>query len=148
MSGLPEPLLDLLRRVEADQRAAGETWAAPAGPAARAAAREGARRLGAVLPDAYAAFLAHADGLDWDGVVFYGSGEGLLRGIEDANLAWREVPGAARLLVLGETDMDLLTIDASGGGAALRDRIGLEAVERFADVAGLLAAPLAARLGR
>jgi hypothetical protein len=122
--------------------------------AAIAAVRERLRSLfGATLPDAYADLLRREDGVDVDGLVLYGSWQspdargpgGFWQGLVAANLLWRDVPGRESYLVLGDSDLYLLTVDLDGGAPLLRDRVTAEPVESFPDVATAIELLLAAR---
>jgi hypothetical protein len=50
------------------------------------------------------------------------------------NILWRDVPGREDYLVLGDSDLYLLTVDLDGGAPVLRDRVTAEPVEWFPDV--------------
>jgi hypothetical protein len=122
--------------------------------AAIAAVQERLRSLfGATLPDAYADLLRREDGVDVDGLVLYGSWQspgargpgGFWQGLVAANMLWREVPGLEAYLVLGDSDLYLLTVDLDGGEPVLRDRVTAEPVESFPDVATAIELLLAAR---
>ena len=110
-------------------------------------------RFGATLPDAYADLLRREDGLDVDGLVLYGSRQspesrgpgGFWQGLVAANEMWRDVPGREDYLVLGDSDLYLLTVDLDGGSPVLRDRVTAEPVEWFPDVAAALERLLAGR---
>ncbi len=132
----------------------GEPVQPGADEAAIAAVRERLRSLfGATLPDAYADLLRRADGVDVDGLVLYGSWQspdargpgGFWQGLVAANLLWRDVPGLEDYLVLGDSDLYLLTVDLDGGAPLLRDRVSAEPVESFPDVATAIELLLAAR---
>jgi len=119
-----------------------------------AAVEERLRSLfGATLPDAYIDLLRREDGVDVDGLVLYGSWQspdargpgGFWQGLVATNLLWREVPGREDYLVLGDSDLYLLTVDLDGGAPVLRDRVTAEVVERFPDVATAIELLLAAR---
>ncbi|WP_147254505.1 YrhA family protein [Pseudonocardia hierapolitana] len=122
--------------------------------AAIAAVRERLRSLfGATLPDAYADLLRREDGVDVDGLVLYGSWQspeargpgGFWQGLVAANTLWRDVPGREGYLVLGDSDLYLLTVDLDGGAPVLRDRVTAEPVESFPDVATAIEHVLAPR---
>jgi hypothetical protein len=119
-----------------------------------AAVRERLRSLfGATLPDAYADLLRREDGVDVDGLVLYGSWQspdargpgGFWQGLVAANTLWRDAPGREDYLVLGDSDLYLLTVDLDGGAPVLRDRVTAEPVESFPDVATAIERLLAAR---
>jgi hypothetical protein len=119
-----------------------------------AVVRERLRSLfGATLPDAYADLLRREDGVDVDGLVLYGSRQspeargpgGFWQGLVAANALWREAPGREDYLVLGDSDLYLLTVDLDGGTPVLRDRVTAEPVESFPDVATAIERLLAAR---
>jgi hypothetical protein len=119
-----------------------------------AAVRERLRSLfGATLPDAYADLLRREDGVDVDGLVLYGSWQspdargpgGFWQGLVAANTLWRDAPSREDYLVLGDSDLYLLTVDLDGGAPVLRDRVTAEPVESFPDVATAIERLLAAR---
>lgn len=62
-----------------------------------------------------------------------------------ADELWRGVPGLEDHLVLGDSDLYLLTADRDGGAPVLRDRVTAEAVQRFPDVRRALERLLAGR---
>ena len=135
--------ISVIERAQAAQEAVGETVQPPAEPARIAAAEMMLRRdFGAVLPADYAAFLRASDGVDFDGLVLYGSWQsdaargpaGFWQGLGEANRLWREGPGHSRYLVLGETDIDLLTVGLDGTDVVLRDKVSGDVNERFASV--------------
>jgi hypothetical protein len=55
------------------------------------------------------------------------------------------VPGLEDCLVLGDSDLYLLTVDLDGGAPVLRDRVTAEPVERFPDLVTALERLLTAR---
>jgi hypothetical protein len=109
--------------------------------------------FGATLPEAYADLLRREDGLDVDGLVLYGSWQspeargpgGFWQGLVATNILWRDVPGREDYLVLGDSDLYLLTVDLDGGAPVLRDRVTAEPVERFPDVSTAVEWLLASR---
>ncbi len=109
--------------------------------------------FGATLPDAYADLLRREDGVDVDGLVLYGSWQspeargpgGFWQGLVATNILWRDVPGREDYLVLGDSDLYLLTVDLDGGAPVLRDRVTAEPVEWFPDVATAIEWLLATR---
>ncbi|WP_433801530.1 YrhA family protein [Actinomycetospora sp. CA-084318] len=136
---------EVLARVLADQRRHGELVRGPAGPGDVAAVRAAlSEEFGADLPDAYTEFLQHGDGLDHDGLVLYGSASE--PGLVEMNRVWREAPGRDDVLVLGDTDMDLLVVALDGTAPRLLDKVGGDVVETFPDVTMALVELLTARL--
>ncbi len=108
--------------------------------------------FGATLPGAYVDLLRREDGVDVDGLVLYGSWQspeargpgGFWQGLVAANTLWRDVPGREDYLVLGDSDLYLLTVDLDGDAPTLRDRVTAEPVETFPDVATAIERLLAA----
>lgn len=94
------------------------------------------------------------NGVDFDGIVLHGAGYmeakpgpgGFWHGLAEASGSWREDPGRDGSLVLGETDMDLLTVDLDGGRPALRDKVSNDAAEEFASVEEAIGRLLGSRL--
>lgn len=121
----------LIEALEADQAAHGEVRQGPASAAEidrlRAALHA---EFGAVLPQGYALFLRRANGLDYNGLVLYGATQsqaapgigGFWQGLCAANRLWREGPGHEALLILGETDLDLLTVTPQARSPACATR--------------------------
>lgn len=136
-------MVALTEEVAAEQHRIGETVQPPATDEQITGERDALRdRFGATLPDDYARFLRRVNGVDFDGVVLHGAGcteaepgpEDFWQGLADTNGLWRERPGRDGYLVLGETGMDLLTVDLDGGRPVLRDRVSNDVAERFASV--------------
>ena len=125
--------------------------------AARVALRDA---FGATLPADYAAFLAQADGLSFNGLVLYGSwqswavpevrggapGDGFWQGLVEVNALWREGPGLEACLVLGEGDMDLITVDLRGENPVVCDKVSNDVLAGFSTVEDALVAMLSRRL--
>jgi hypothetical protein len=136
------------------QAAVGEAVQAGADEARIAALRaELKAAFGATLPDDYAALLRRSDGVDFDGLVLYGSWQseatpgpaGFWQGLVAANKLWREGPGHERYLVLGETDIDLFTVDLDGSNPVLRDKVSSDVNETFPSVAAAIQRLLSTR---
>lgn len=149
-------MADAIARIGAEQRRTGEAGQGPATAPQIEAARKALRdRLAAVLPAGYAAFLSRCNGLDHDGLVLYGASQtpaapgpaGFWQGLAAANGLWREGPGHDGYLVLGETDMDLLTVSLDGADPVLRDKLSGDVGERFGDVGEAVETLAARRLG-
>jgi hypothetical protein len=136
------------------QVAVGETVQAGADEARITALRTALQReFGATLPDDYAALLRRSDGVDFDGLVLYGSWQseatpgpgGFWQGLVAANKLWREGPGHEAYLVLGETDIDLFTVALDGGNPVLRDKVSGDVNETFPSVGAAIQQLLATR---
>lgn len=144
-----------IEQIETDQATHGEArqGAASAEQVAQAKERLHAR-FGATLPEDYAAFLRHCNGLDYNGLVLYGATQsegdpgknGFWQGLVAANTAWREGQGHEGYIVLGETDMDLFTVAPDGSGPVLRDKVSSDVNELFETVAQGLESLLQRRL--
>ena len=127
----------------------------PGADEARIAALRAAlqREFGATLPDDYAALLRRSDGVDFDGLILYGSWQseanpgpgGFWQGLVAANKMWREGPGHEGYLVLGETDIDLFTVALDGSNPVLRDKVSSDVNETFPSVGAALQRLLATR---
>jgi hypothetical protein len=145
----------LIEALEADQAAHGEVpqGTASAGDIDRLRAGLHAA-FGAVLPQDYALFLRRANGLDYNGLVLYGATQsqaapgagGFWQGLCAANRLWREGPGHENLLILGETDLDLLTVTLEGVEPSLRDKVSGDLAQAFESVKDLLQAVISQRL--
>ena len=132
-----------LEKVVAEQRQVGETVRPAADDAQLAAERDALREcFGPTLPDDYARSLRRVNGVSFDGIVLYGAGYteaapgpgGLWPGRAETNRLWRDGPGRDAFLVLGETDMDLLTIELDGTRPVLREKVSNDVMEEFASV--------------
>lgn len=136
------------------QVAVGEVVQAGADESRIAALRAALQReFGATLPEDYAALLRRSDGVDFDGLVLYGSAQsvaspgpgGFWQGLIAANKLWREGPGHEKWLVLGETDIDLFTVNLDGSEPALRDKVSSDVNETFPTVGAAIQRLLATR---
>jgi hypothetical protein len=136
------------------QVAVGEIVQSGADEARIAALRTALQRaFGATLPDDYAALLRRSDGVDFDGLVLYGSWQseatpgpgGFWQGLVAANKLWREGPAHDAYLVLGETDIDLFTVDLDGSNPVLRDKVSSDVNETFPSVGAAIQRLLATR---
>ena len=148
-------MIDTLARVAAEQTAASEIVQPPASEEQIAALRAATQKeLDAQLPDDFADYLMIANGIDFDGVVIYGASQspqqtgpgGFWQGLVAANLKWRETGDRAGYVILGETGMDILTVDANGRNPVVRDRVSGDIVEEFVSVRAMLESCLAAHL--
>ena len=110
-------------------------------------------KVGIGLPDEVKHFLTLVGGIDYNGAVIYGGAQspdqpgpgGFWQGILAANLLWRN--GASLpFLVIGETDMDILTVGVDGSNATLRDKVSHDVNERFHDVGTMITEVLRRRL--
>ncbi len=147
-------LAEILDAVALDQRRAGEVVQAPASPEAVERTRDALRRtFGASLPTAMVEVATRMNGVDFDGVVIYGVGQtpetpglnGFWQGLCAVNALWR-ADEALDYLVVGETDLDLLTVDLAGDDAGLRDKVSREVIETFESVGEMIAGVLRRRL--
>jgi hypothetical protein len=153
-----EIMMDLaatLDAVHADQRAAGEPVRSAASDAAIKATRAAlAAVFGIALPDELAALWRLTDGLDWNGVVFYGTvtspddddDGGFWQSIVAANQAWRGDAANQALLIVADSDLDIFALDLASGTWFRADRIGHDRRTEFSGLERLLAEALAARL--
>lgn len=133
-----------IEQIETDQVRHGEARQAPASPEQLARVQTLLRQqFNAALPEDYAAFLSRCNGMDYNGLVLYGASQseadpgdgGFWQGLVAANAAWREGPGHAQYLVLGETDMDLFTVSLDGSNPVLRDKVSSDVNELFQTIA-------------
>ncbi|MDR7115572.1 YrhA family protein [Caulobacter sp. BE254] len=145
----------LITALEADQATHGEVRQGPASADDINRLRTALHaEFGAVLPQDYALFLRHANGLDYNGLVLYGATQsqvapgpgGFWQGLCAANHLWREGPGPENLLILGETDLDLLTVTLAGAEPSQRDKVSGELTSAFESVMDLLEAVISQRL--
>ncbi len=126
----------LLERIHAEQKEAGETVAGSAAADDIRRLQEYARQhLDCALPEAYLAFLAQSDGLDFNGHVIYATrerrGEGaVVLGFADANETFRG-GGERHHVLFGETGDELFAFDAAQGNWRFLDRGSLSPLETF-----------------
>ncbi len=138
---------DWLARIQEEQQSTGEHAEPPASEQDIAALAALTRaEFAAELPQAYAAFLRLADGLDFNGTTLYATRERrrdgvLLFGLPEQNRAFRAGHQRHHLL-LGETGDELFAQDLAAGHFAMLDRGSLTELERFASGEALLARAL------
>ena len=147
-------MIQVLEAVAADQIQAGEVVQPPGSLDAIKLVRDNLRKaFDATLPPDVAAFLTKTNGLDYNGLVIYGCSQsperpgpgGFWQGLIEANRLWRDGSVSA-FLIIGETDMDLLTVDLTGRDATLRDKVSHDVNERFDTVSGMIETVLKRRL--
>lgn len=111
-----------------------------------AAQRELLNELDHELPQDLTVLLSLADGIEWDGLVLYGTGstDGVMS-LTDANLTWRDVEGLPHGLIIGETDMDVLIALHNGEGLTA-DKVSGDVAERWPSVLTMLETVIEARL--
>jgi hypothetical protein len=145
----------LIEALEADQARHGDARQEAASADDMDRLREGLyAEFGAVLPKDYALFLRSANGLDYNGLVLYGATQnqaapgpgGFWQGLCAANRLWRQGPGHEDLLILGETDMDLLAVTLDGAEPSLRDKVSGDLAQAFDSVMDMLEAVVGQRL--
>ena len=147
--------MKLLKTIQSDQLHAKEPVRGAASDEQIATVQKAViESLGAILPGEYEEFLRLSDGLDYNGLVLYGStaspeqpdASGFWQGLVAANQLWRESPENSSLLILGDSDMDLFTVDLNGGNPARRDRVTGETVETYPSISSMLEAALSEHL--
>ena len=138
-----------------EQASGGESPNDPASEAAIAAVRESLlSELGAVYPTDLEALHRLTDGIDFDGLVVYGTAaapetlgtDGFWQGLIAANEVWRDSAENSELLVIAENDMDVFTVSLGGREPIQRDRVTFEEVARFDSVASMLEGAIRERL--
>ncbi|GAA0480736.1 hypothetical protein GCM10009096_23530 [Parasphingorhabdus litoris] len=146
---------ETLELIAVEQRTASENVHAPAShDHIENLKAEAKSRLSAELPDEFLDFLALYDGVDFNGVVIYGSHQshdnrdqsGFWQGLIAANAEWRESGDHEEYVILGETGMDILTVDKNGQKPAARDRVSGDIVEEFPSTAMMIERYLKAHL--
>jgi hypothetical protein len=134
----------LLQRIHAEQLQVGEATQPPASKDQIDQLRADlSTTFQASLPNDYADFLLLASGLAYNGLVLYGVTQsrenpgkgGFWQGMISANSAWRLTPGLNDILVLGDTDIDLFTVNLDGSSPCMRDKVGGDVVDVFFTVA-------------
>jgi hypothetical protein len=151
---MSDEILDLLSEVHALQRKYGRAIEPPASTEQIAVLRDTVRaELGVDLPDGYAKFLAVSNGLDWNGTLFYATerrakapGHPFLDGVVPANLDVRDNGPSLRLLVLGESGMEIYVHDLVSSAFRIVDRVSLDTYESYESFDELFAAAIKKRL--
>ena len=136
---MSDQIVDLLSKVHLQQRKHGRFIQPPASPDQIATLREVMRaKLGVDLPDEYAQFLAVSDGLEWNGTLFYATerhanapDRPFFDGVVPANLDVRDNESFARLLVLGESGMEIYVQDLASSAFRIIDRVSLDTYESY-----------------
>lgn len=149
-----EIIMDLastLAAVQADQKAAGGRVRPGASEASIEATRTAlAAKCGAPLPDELAALWRLTDGLDWNGMVLYGTVTApdgrFWQSIVAANEEWRGDPGNEPLLIVGDTDLDILAMELATGLWLSAGRIGRDRRFNWDRLDRLVAETLSTRL--
>ena len=108
------------------------------------------KQLGNEVPNGYVAFLRQHDGLDWNGLAIYagetvpiaGYTDRFIQGFIEANLDFRDNIDMKRLLVFGESGLDLYVCDVVSKKYSARDRVSLDVNESFDSFDEMLAAAL------
>ncbi|GEM_PF-1477546 len=106
------------------------------------------------LPSEYEEFLAQTNGLDFDGLVFYGSEPGpiagyddrMLDGIIEANRNHRENGSMKKMLVLGESEDLLYVFDSKDHAFHAVDSCSLKKCEHYTSFKEMLAGALVSRV--
>lgn len=145
---------DVLDAVRADQINAGENVQPPlSAPEIEAATQQAKRQSAIEIPEDFLEFLSRANGIDYNGVVIYGGTQspeqpgpgGFWQGLSAANVMWG-IDGQRNWLVIGETDMDILTVDHDGSNPVIRDKVSHDINERFISVQAMIGEVLRRRL--
>lgn len=110
--------------------------------------------LEADLPTEYEEFLANTNGLDFDGLVFYGSEPGpiagyddrMLDGVIEANQCYRENGSMKKMLVLGESEDLLYVFDSQRSTYHAVDSTSLKKCEHYTSFKEMLAGALVSRM--
>ena len=148
---------DLLRQIAAEQRSTGSGAQNPCSESQLDRLRRRARlELGTDLPAAYVDFLAHTDGLDWNGVVMYASERSPIVGHPDRSIAGVVVMNLIfrcdgrfdDLLVLGSDGMDIYTYRVSTGAFEVYDEVPHELVAEGLSFEDLMTRALTRSLDR
>jgi len=146
--------LDLLKRIQADQRRYGERVRPPATPEACDTLVGDVRRIfGAELPPGYLSLLRHSDGLDYAGLVVYDTcsspdapSHGFWQGLLAANAGWRERAALRDWLVFAEANLEVFALHLPSGSYRRADAALPERFEVFAGFDDLIDIALLERL--
>ncbi|MEM6265953.1 MAG: YrhA family protein [Pseudomonadota bacterium] len=138
-----------------EQHEVGETVQSPATQAQVDSLKASLRdEFDASLPADYERFLLRANGLDFNGLVLYGASQSneepgagsFWQGLVAANHEWRSTGDHDEYLILGDTDMELLTVAPDATNAALRDRVSGDVLQTYPSVNAMLEDSLRQRL--
>jgi hypothetical protein len=144
----------ILQEVVADQVNAGEAVQKPASETDIIALIEAMRlNFAAKLPDDYIQFLKQKNGLDYNGLVIYGSNQSpenrsdgqFWQGLVATNLLWRKDQDLD-YVIIGETEMDILTIDQNGSAPTRRDRVSGDIIATYTSTSSMIETLLRERL--
>lgn len=101
------------------------------------------------LPDDFIEFLNITNGLEFNGLIIFGSknitvADPFKSELLEANITFHEVESydLRKLLLIGETSSSVLTYDHNSNSYQLRDRIALDRLEEFSTFKELLAGEL------
>ncbi len=108
--------------------------------------KEAERQYGAMPPKAYIDMLRIVNGLEFSGLIVYGTKDSISDADSSplnffvANDSFRETHNrdAEKLLLLGETSTGLLVYDTGHDQFQYRDRIGIDRVEPYSSFATML----------
>jgi len=147
----------LLEDLRKEMARFGRALQPPCPPAALERLRARVRaELKSELPEESAEFLAVTNGLDYDGVVFYGSeklpiagyADRLIEGLVEANLLKRDVERAKRFLIFGTDGEVLFVRDLHTGAYKALDAVALDDEESYESFEALLSGAVEPHLDR
>jgi hypothetical protein len=147
-------MLDALQKAGHDQLAAHEVTQIPATDAEISNLIIAMKSdFDATLPQGYLRFLKMQNGLDYNGLVLYGSHQtpdnpsagGFWQGVVIANKLWRENQSLP-YIILGETELDIFTVSLDGQMPMRRDRVSGDSIESYTSVESMIEAILLERL--
>lgn len=106
--------------------------------------------FGIAVPNEHLELLAITDGLDWNGLVLFGSKRRLIPGFTDrfaeglveANLAYRDNPDFSHYLILGDDGTVVFCADCQNSRYLVLTTVGLSELESYHTCEELLASAL------
>jgi len=112
------------------------------------------QKLGSEIPNGYEQFLKETNGLDWNGLVIYGSerrpivgySDRILEGFVEANLDFRDFDPFSDFLIFADDGVALFTYHIKHDKYEIILRVGLSLLESFDTFDKLLSKALSGRL--
>lgn len=131
---------DLIKQIANERKRFGLEMQPPCCPnAIERLKTNAARELGHTIPDAYAAFLSHVNGLSWNGLVVYaserslivGRTDGFIEGFVEGNLDYRDFEPLKDYLIFAEDGVVLFAYQISTSKYQVVTTVGLTLLESF-----------------
>ena len=97
------------------------------------------KKFNVQIPKEYELFLSIVNGIEFDGLIFYGidkayvelSENQIINGLIENNKIWNDTDTSVKKIVLGENDMDLYVYDIEEKEYVIEDRYSKSAVSTY-----------------